>query len=364
MKASAILLALAAPTGAQDEPDPAAWTARAGRRLVALQEEDGAWPYEGVYRVEGEIPIGYRVGGTAVAATALLYAAAPTMPEARRALERSASFVLEGVRHPLLQPSVRDAYDVRVWGQAYALDFLCRLRAAEPSERLVRDVEAAIPPLVRALLEEELPGGGWNYAGRRAQGSFVTAPVVQALLWARAAGAAVPEEIFTRARRVLEASRADDGAFLYAGSFAADGPRRTPDGAAGSSARSALCEATLRLLGGGSEAAVRGALEAFHRHWGELEKRRRQTGTHEGPYAIAPYYFYFGHRYAAQAIGFLPEAARPPERRRLRETILRTRDPDDTWNDRVFPRSRAYGTAMAILALAEDRVPAPPALRP
>lgn len=361
MTTLAAILTLAA-LGPQEDPDPL--TARAARRLVSLQEADGAWPYEGVYRVGGEIPVGYRVGGTAVTATALLYASGPGDAEARRALERGTAFVVEGIRHPLLRASTENAYDVRVWGQAYALDFLCRLRAADPSGRSAPERGRAIQDLTRVLLAQELPGGGWSYAGREVQGSFVTAPVIQALLWARAAGAAVPDEVFARARRALEAGRADDGAFLYAGAFAPGAARSAPDGAAGSSARSALCEVTLRLLGGGSEAAVRGALDAFHRHWGELEKRRGRTGTHEGPHSIAPYYFYFGHRYAAQAIGFLPEAARPRERERLREVVLKTRDPDDTWNDRVFPRSRAYGTAMALLTLLGERVPAPPPWRP
>ena len=133
---------------------------------------------------------------------------------------------------------------------------------------------------------------------------------------------------------------------------------------AGSSARSAVCETTLILLGGGSPAAVRGALDAFHTHWEELNKRHQKTGTHEGPYRIAPYYFYYGHRFAAQAIQFLPEADRPAARDRLLETILRTRDADGTWNDSVFPRSRAYGTAMVVLALLGDQAPLPPRFQP
>ena len=36
------------------------------------------------------------------------------------------------------------------------------------------------------------------------------------------------------------------------------------------------------------------------------------------------------------------------------------RDADGTWNDRVFPRSASFGTAMSVLALveAEGAVPA------
>ncbi len=43
-------------------------------RLLAMQEGDAKdqWPYEGVYRVRGQIPIGYRVGGTSIAAMALI----------------------------------------------------------------------------------------------------------------------------------------------------------------------------------------------------------------------------------------------------------------------------------------------------
>ena len=42
------------------------------------------------------------------------------------------------------------------------------------------------------------------------------------------------------------------------------------------------------------------------------------------------------------------------------ETLLRTRDEDGTWDDRVFPRTRNYGTSMAVLVLLMDRAPRPP----
>jgi hypothetical protein len=320
--------------------------------LISIQDSTGAWPYEGVYRVKGEIPVGYKVGGTATVGIALLSAALDEGP-ARQALDRGLTYILQHLGDPQMEPSTDDQYDVRVWAQASALEFLCRLRGGRPT----KGVDAWIERLVRALTLEEIRGGGWNYARHDQAAAFVTAPVTQALLWARAQGFAVSEDLLLRARKSLEAARADDGAFLYSGRFPAkEGePRRTPDDLAGSAARSAVCESTLLLLGGGSEDALQSALNAFHDHWTQLEERSKMPGTHEGLYKIAPYYFYFGHRYAGQAIRLLPEPARASELERLQLALLKTRENDGTWNDRHFERSRAYGTAMALLALLGDR---------
>jgi hypothetical protein len=328
---------------------------KAVAELIAMQEDGGQWPYEGVYRVEKQIPIGYRVGGTAIVAGVLLQEA-PKDKDAQVAVKRGLDFVLKEIRSPGMEASTVDAYDVRVWGHACALEFLCQVRTAKVAGEKAEATDEAIRGLVKTLLTEELTGGGWNYASRRAPASFVTAPVTQALLWARSQGEKVPDEIFERARKVLEAGRAPDGAFAYSG---ATGGQPTRDKLAGSSARSAVCETTLLLLGGGSQKDVQAALDAFHAGWDELAKRRKQTGTHQGPYNIAPYYFYYGHRYAAQAIEVLPAEVRAKEREKLLAVLLKTRDADGTWNDRVFPRSRNYGTAMATLVLA-DKVPTPP----
>jgi hypothetical protein len=352
-----ILLVSPALVPAEDKPPaPAELLRQAVRELVKIQEDGGQWPYEGVYRVGGKIPVGYRVGGTAVVAGTLLRAA-PDDEQARSAVARGLAFVLKELADPLMEPSTKDGYDVRVWGHAYALEFLCQVRAAKAAGDQATKMDEWIPKLVQTLVTEEIPGGGWNYATRRAHASFVTAPVAQALLWARSQKEKVPNEVLDRARKVLESSRCKDGAFAYSGP-SREG--RNSDELPGSCARSAVCENTLVLLGGGSTEAVQAALDAFHKHWDELEKRRKKTGTHEGPYSIAPYYFYYGHRYAAQAIQMLPEQTRAKERDRLLQVILKTRDDDGTWNDRVFARSRNYGTAMIVLALLAERTPLPP----
>lgn len=366
--------------------------------LLKMQDSDGAWPYEGVYRVAGEIPIGYRVGGTAIVIETLLYAA-KLDDDTRTSIERGVQYILSKLDDPLLKPSTEDTYDVRVWGHCCVLQTFCRLRERNLLGDHATDIQRWVPKLVEALLLEQLSDGGWNYANRKAHAGFVTAPVAQALLLARSQGEKVPDQVLEKSRKALLGSRYADGAFTYSGksrtprvaaasqpatgsaptasSKASDGPTSASapatsiaamanagvprtDQLPGSIARSAACESTLLLLGDGSQRRIADALDAFHRYWQELENRRKKTGTHLGPYGIAPYYFYYGHRYAAQGIQLLPVEAREKERSRLLEVILRTRDEDGTWNDRVFPRSRNFGTAMIVLALLGDAAPLPP----
>ena len=82
------------------------------------------------------------------------------------------------------------------------------------------------------------------------------------------------------------------------------------------------------------------------------------------PYGIAPYYFFYAHYYAAQAIELLPETDRDEYRSRMRELLLQIREDNGSWNDRVFRRSANYGTAMAIMSLTMHKHPAPAAWPP
>ena len=325
------------------------------QRLIELQHEDGAWPYEGVYRVGGEIPVGYRIGGTAIVCTAILYGADPQDEVATKAIHNGLARIVEELADRRMQPSTRDTYDVRVWGHIYASELFCRLLPDARFERHHEVLKEKIKWLAKVLVEEQLDDGGWNYATRSRHAPFVTAPAIQALLWAREAGEAIDDAVFQQAAQALLDSCATDGGMAYSGTPKESFMDRLP----GSIARTPVSEYTLFLLGHDRAEEIQVAIEAFHEHWEELEKRRKQTGTHVPPYGVAPYYFYYGHRYLPQAISALPEDQRKQQRARFNEVLLRTRDDDGTWNDRVFDQSKAYGTAMAVLALLGDEVPAP-----
>jgi hypothetical protein len=340
---------------------------RASRVILALQEGGetaGEWPYEGVYRVEGKIPYGYRIGGTGICSIALMRMPGfDTDEAAKAAVQRAIAFVVKGPAEPLMSFTDYDAgYDVRGWGYTYGLLFLLDAKgrgliADEQKEA----AEKAIHFYLEGIQQTEIPQvGGWNYArppGKQnvaPPSPFMTAPTLQALFEARKAGYAVDDAVVARGLDTLDAAREPSGAIVYSGKA-----EKRKDGVPGAVGRMLASESVLYLAGRSSQANIRGALDAFIVHWDWLEKRRAQQGTHMGPYQIAPYYFYYAHYYAALAIELLPEQERAEYRRRIADLVYTTRADDGSWNDRVFPRSAAYSTAMCSLSLMMPSAPKP-----
>lgn len=330
--------------------------------ILSMQEglDQSEWPYEGVYRVRGAIPVGYRVGGTAIAALALARAPGYANDEKRQeAVARACAFIGKALDHPLMREDTYTAgYDVRGWGYTYALLLFSELkRASLVPKGHEAACDAAARVCIAAIAATAIPElGGWNYArpqGRDAAAmpsSFMTAATLQALFSARAAGFDVDADVIERALTFLESSRQEKtGEVVYAGPASA----RRAGGVPGATGRMCIGEATLVMGGRGSVERVRAAVEAFLEHWKDLDARRMKGGTHQPPYGVAPYYFMFAHASAAQAIELLPEAERPALRERCNRLLFSVREDDGTWNDRVFRRSAAYGTAMAIMAMTE-----------
>ena len=343
--------------------------------LLEMQEGEGQreWPYEGVYRTnEGDrrrvIPIGYRVGGTSIASLALIQAPGYAGDGARRAaVERGLEFVLEALDEPLMQPATEDAYDVRGWGHVYALSFLLRLQeisaVPESSRDAVRDATAWLIDALQASAIDK--AGGWNYAGRSRSSPFMTAAGLQALFQATAHGYPVDTKVVDEGLAALERGRAKSGSIAYAVPPASradveEDQLSMMDKLPGSMGRMLIVEATLAAAGRGDDARLAAAVDVFFEHWEQLEVRRQKNGTHIQPYGVAPYYFMFAHYYAAQAIEMLADRElRAVQRARLHDTLAGVIEEDGGWNDRVFDRSRNYGTAMGMMALMMRDLPKP-----
>ncbi len=327
--------------------------------LLEMQEGDGTaeWPYEGVYREGGEIPIGYRVGGTAIVASSLLYAPGWEDDAKRQhAIARATKFITSASTHPQMQyEDIRARYDVRGWGYAYGLHYLLQLRALQrvPDDQH-ENVDTAIRFFIAGIEATKIPQvGGWNYS--RGKGfdapsppaCFMTAPTLLALFDASAQGFDVDTDVVELSLKSLERGRTPTGSFQYSGSDGKTSREPVP-GAVG---RMLVSEIALQRADRSSADRLRAALDAFIEHWKWLDQRRAKHGTHVRPYGVAPYYFYFAHYYAAMAVELLPLHERAKYRQRVRELLIGVRRDDGTWNDRVFERSANYGTAMTMMAL-------------
>ncbi len=347
-------------------------------RLLELQQGDAGdeWPYQGVYREDrNESPIGYRVGGTAIACLGLVAVPGLIEDDARRAaVERGLRFVVAMLDAPRMQEDFIGAYDVRGWGHVYALQCLLTLRDRQlvPPD-LAAQVDAKTKWLVATLVASAIPEtGGWNYSRPRGYRSprnkastFMTAPALQALFHAKARGHDVSERVVGEALDALERARAKPGGYAYGAPDESHAQReestlsmmdKTPSAAA----RAAVCETTLLLAGRGDERRLARAVQLFFAHWDDLAVRKSQQGTHVPPYGIAPYYFMFGHVYCAQAIEHLRDPQqRDAMRTKLRALLAVAREDDGTWNDRQFERSAGYGTALALWALHLPDLPPP-----
>ncbi|MBJ03013.1 MAG: hypothetical protein CMK00_09105 [Planctomycetes bacterium] len=367
------------PPEAPAEPDRAAAVERGVAALINMQEslaeakQPNEWPYEGVYRVRGEggrgrvIPLGYRVGGTAITAWAMC--AAPGWKgdsKRRKTVERGLDFILAQLDEPGMAADFVGSYDVRGWGQAYALSFLCQLKSQDrvPQKRR-RAVDDAITSLARTLQATEIvTSGGWNYSrpGRKqrpsAASTFMTSSVLQALFAAADLGENLDAAVIERALATLRTARLKSGAFQY-GSDPEHATGRGFEAIPGAIGRMPICETTLLLAGEGDQKHLTLAVDAFLEEWQALEDRRAEDGTHEPPYMVAPYYFCYAHLYAAQAIELLPQEVRDAYRERFRERLFSVMETDGTWNDRVFERSANFGTATAVLALLQPKLAAP-----
>lgn len=349
------------PVGRLPDDELAKWQDQEKARLAEIRKKAGdegvEWPYEGVYRIrpDGRIPPGYRVGGSAIVCEALLEA--PGLDDSRRtAILRSVRFMLDMIHQdPGMSAKAQTNYDVRGWGQAYALKFF--LRALETDlikdEAMQKEVRDTIPHLLDCLKQGQVSGGGWNYAGRGIS-PFMTGSTLIALFHAKDAGYDVDEEMVTKALDALEKGRNESMAYAYAGAL-----RNPAEPMQGSSARSSIAELALYRGGRSSVENLAKAVDAFFQeeNWKELLKRKSQQGTHVRPYGVAPYYFFFGHTYAALAAEHLPKKAAKTYRKKMRNLLWRTIEKHGGWNDRIFPRTESYSTAMAVLSLIADDLP-------
>jgi hypothetical protein len=331
--------------------------------LVESQNKDGSWGSPAPTLVDIYAPVPGSFPTFQVAASALAVGALAETGEGRPgaadALRRGADFLL--AHHAVKRVSADTLYNV--WTHAYAIEAFARLHDHETDAarraQYVKGMEEAA-----ALLDRyESADGGWGYYDdylAKVPGhwttSFTTATGLVALKMAKDRGAKVPERLFPRGRRIIEACRFPSGAFAYAIDHYRR-PQHMINHVKGSLARTPACLLGLDAAGVAcSEAQATAALENLEKEGRFLQIARKYPIPHETWYFNSGYFCFYGYYYAAQLVERAPSSDRARRRAEIAARLVPLQEKDGSfWDYQLFGYHKAYGTGYVLLTLAECR---------
>jgi squalene cyclase len=343
--------------------------------LLANQNRDGSW---GTPSLKGGVPIYAGIGtlksyGTAT--TALCVAGLIEMggdnPDVIKAIERGEQSLFE-----TLPQEKRDDPTLinNVWAHAYGIQALVRMHGRLPNDKARQEkIVGHIKQQMAKLEKYESAQGGWGYYDfdgntqrpDSSSTSFVNAAVLVALAEAKAIGVEPPAKILKRGIQMTQFQRQKDGSYLY-GTYMWSRPTHEINQKAGSLGRSQACNYALRLWGDKAitDDVLIEWLDRMISRNGWLDVGRKKPVPHESFFAVAGYFFYFGHYYAAASIPMLPEAKRPFYQDHLASIIIELQEADGSWFDYpLYDYHKGYGTGFALLTLAKcKKKVAPPPL--
>ena len=341
--------------------------------LLEDQRPDGAWGSAertkglNIYAPPPGAHDAFKVAVTALSIMALIEAE-PTLPESDRAqvtaaIDRGAKWLDEKLGR--LRRATPDAL-YNVWGHAYSIQALVRLhkRAEGNSERRKELLEMA--QAQADLLERySFVGGGWSYydfeVGSQVPGdvgfSFCTATALIALKEAEAIGVDFPERLINKAIASLLRQQKPDFSYAY-GEYLRLMPMYDINRPGGSLGRSQACNLALRMYGDKrvSDEVIKTWLNRLFARNGWLSIGRKRPVPHESFFAVAGYFYYYGHWHAARCIDVLPTGERPYFQEHLAHILLPLQERDGSWWDYPFYNyHQQYGTAMAVMSLVKCR---------
>jgi hypothetical protein len=286
----------------------------------------------------------------------------PPAPELDAALERALEYLIDA---PVNLRVTGDTF-YNVWAHTYMIHALTAAladpRFADKRARLRKRAEQEVQLLIR----HQALDGGWGYFDFRQRmdppsgeysTSFNTAAALVALHEARRAGLTFRDHTVQAALDYVQRHRIPNGAYFYSSGhiYYPQSPANLPRGsiARSQSGDNALITWQRQL----TAEDARAALDYFFKDHLFLEIGRGRQMPHEAWYAVAPYYYYFGHYYAARNVALLPEVIRPEYARKLAELVVAGQYEDGSfWDYPLYGYTKAYGTGYgaAILSILKQ----------
>jgi hypothetical protein len=353
-------------------PDPAAIDAAMRKGvdfLLATQNKNGSWgspALRGGLEIYAPVPGAHHAFQCAVTAMSIsaLIETGGNREEVRKAIERGEAWLISDL--PKLRRANADTL-YNIWGHLYGVQALVRMHQRLPDPKRRQQLAALIREQIGFLVRYESVDKGWGYYDLRVGAkrpstdstSFMTAAALVALREARDIGVEVPDSLVKGAVDSIHRQRNPDFSYLY-GEYLKWRPRHPINRPGGSLGRSQACNLALRLWGDKhiTDEVMKTWLDRLFARNGWLDMGRKRPIPHESFFAVAGYFFYFGHYYAGLCIGHLPAADRPFYQDHLATLLLRLQSKDGSWWDfPLYNYHQQYGTAFALMTLKCCRRP-------
>jgi len=335
--------------------------------LLARQNRNGSWGSPrntkgmNIYAPVPSAHHAFRTAITGLCVSALIEAGDKV--RTIKAIERGEAYLAENL--PKVKRSAPRAL-YNNWAHAYGLRALVRMYNRLPDDKIRRQqILKLAAGQIDLLTRFESLGGGWGYyeftyhtqkpfAGTT---SFTTATVLIALMEARQIGVDVPKSLIDRSKAAIELQRNPNFTYTYSRSWTKRraGVINLPPGSLG---RSQVCNLALRMAGDSriTNDLLKIWLDRICARNGWLSRARKFPRPHESWYAVAGYFYYYGHFYAAGCIEQLPAADRKFHQAHLAGILMKLQETDGSWWDfPLYDYHQQYGTAMAIMSLHRCR---------
>jgi len=331
--------------------------------LLERQNPDGSWgsarqtkglnifaPVPGSHRA-------FRLAVTALSISALLEIKKEDQNYSK-CIRKAEKYLLEKL------PQLRRASPMalyNVWSHSYGLQALHRMHELSSTSQRKAEIKDVMVQQIKMLQTYESIDGGWGYYDFNAQTkqpsgssiSFVNATGLVALKDAQSSGVEVPDKLVSRALSAIKRQRLPDHSYLY-GEYLKYRPRSGINRPAGSLGRSHACNYALQIWGEESvtDDVHKLCLDRLIKRNGWLDVARKRPIPHESWFAVAGYFFYYGHLYAAFCVENLSPKERPKYQKSLAKILVPLQEKDGSWWDFPFyDYHQQYGTAMALLSL-------------
>ena len=331
--------------------------------LLENQNDNGSWgsatqtkglnifaPIPGSHRA-------FRLAVTALSTSALIEAKGQDL-KFDKTIKRGEDFLLQEL------PNLRRATPMaiyNVWSHSFGLQALAKLYERASSKKRKKQIQVVIEHQVSMLEKYESIDGGWGYYDFRAQTqkpsgssiSFVNATGLIALKKAQETGVEVPERLVSRAIAAILRQRLSDHSYLY-GEYLKNRPRAGINRPAGSLGRSHACNYALQIWGNDQidDQVHMLCLDRLFARNGWLDVARKRPIPHESWFAVAGYFFYYGHLYASLCVDTLPVPEKEKYQKKMAKILVPLQEKDGSWWDfPLYNYHKQYGTSMAILSL-------------